>query len=458
MRPQLGGGGAPGRGSSGRPRRGWRWHSAPSPAPSAPRPRWAARVAGVMRVAPCRGRAASTNSRDHTTPPRARDAARTRDVEQADGDDGGAEARPLDRAEHDGGEQRREGEAEVRQAHHRLSTQPRRSAASRPQRHAARDADAHRDQADRDRGARRRSAARRCRAPGCRCPASAWPRAAAAVRHVDLGGGRASTRRTAARARRAASPHAAGDEVFGATRAAEVHQRPTIFSAGRSPHRAGRPRLIVITVAAISIITMRLHQRQVAVADGLEDQPPRPGSETSFSITTVPVTRLANFTGPITVSTGTMALRSTWPPQHRARATGPLARGAHEVLAQHVEHRRAREARQDGRPCTTASARPAAPARAGRPTVRLRPRSSRESRRARAGFTANSMTPMPNQKDPCPGRHHAEIAGRGCAPGVERRASQHQWSTRQQRQRAGDREALGHQLDDGRCRAHPSPA
>ena len=66
---------------------------------------------------------------------------------------------------------------------------------------------------------------------------------------------------------------------------------------------------MAITVTAIPITTFCTTMRS-RLAMAWNTRRPTPGSVNTFSITTVPVSRLANCR-PITVSTGTSALRST---------------------------------------------------------------------------------------------------------------------------------------------------
>ena len=143
-----------------------------------------------------------------------------------------------------------------------------------------------------------------------------------------------------------------------------------------------------------------------------------PAARTRSRSTTVPVSRLANCR-PITVSTGTIALRSTWRHSTRARRQALGARGADEVLAQHVEHRRARDAREDRRLHDRERERrqhqrAAAPAHAAA-VVGVQP--GKPPAENHCSFTANSQDQQdrePEVRDrdaDLARRHHADVAG-----------------------------------------------
>ncbi len=138
MRPQLGSAAAcPGPGRTAPPRPGWRWRTAIVACTISTLAMlgstWSRRDAPRPRAGGARGQ--HVLARPHRIGRGARDAREHRDVEDADGDDAGDQPRPVDRAEHDGRQQRREGEGEVGQrASPPSSTQPRRAEASAAER------------------------------------------------------------------------------------------------------------------------------------------------------------------------------------------------------------------------------------------------------------------------------------------------------------------------------------
>src|SRR6478736_4807031 len=105
------------------------------------------------------------------------------------------------------------------------------------------------------------------------------------------------------------------------------------------------------TAAASSMTTLRTTGRS-RLAIAWNTSRPRPGSENTCSMTTVPASRLANCR-PITVTTGTIALRSTWP-QSTPRRPDPgavLGAPAGKAAGREPEQlHREREDQQDREP------------------------------------------------------------------------------------------------------------
>ena len=176
---------------------------------------------------------------------------------------------------------------------------------------------------------------------------------------------------------------------------------------------------------------------------------PRPGSANTDSSTMAPAISWPSCR-PATVTIGISAFRRVCLPTHEplAHALGP--RGAHVVLAQHVEHGRARGAHQhrgleEARARRPAGAASAAPARR-RPT-------SRRSRRS--GTQPSSPRRTGSAADPPRTAGPRSRAGRRSSPGSRRRAGDG-WPRRrpsgiaverheaggQQRQRQRDGQAL----------------
>ena len=188
------------------------------------------------------------------------DAREHRHVEDADGDDRGHQPGPVDRGQHDRREQRREGEGEVRQAHHRLLDPAALDRGEQAEGDAEGDADADRDQAD---GDRHPAADDQQRDDVAAEAVGAEPvrprRRLQLVRDVELGRpDAASRRRTAApgRSRRRRAPRRSRSwrAATGAC-ARSLRQRrrggrggttalirPSSAGAGRSPRTARRPR------------------------------------------------------------------------------------------------------------------------------------------------------------------------------------------------------------------------
>ena len=181
------------------------------------------------------------------------------------------------------------------------------------------------------------------------------------------------------------------------------------------------------TVAASSMTTLRTTSRS-RLAIAWKTSRPSPGSENTFSITTVPVSRLRELQAHHRQHRHHGVAQHV-APQHAARRLALGARGAHEVLAQHVEHGRADDAREDrrlhdGERDRRQHAARAAPAR----RRRRRPRASPESRRPRTSAasprtarSAGSRTRSSGMAMPIwLAAHHADVA----AAAVARRGEQ----------------------------------
>ncbi|MOA18592.1 hypothetical protein D3C78_1389200 [compost metagenome] len=127
---------------------------------------------------------------------------------------------------------------------------------------------------------------------------------------------------------------------------------------------------------------------------------PRPGRKNTFSTTMVPASRLANCR-PITVTTGIMALRSTWP-QSTARWDRPLARAVRTKSSRSTSSTAERVMRARMAACTTASetagsSRAWSAARTPPPSSSLQP--GKPPAENHCNFTENSrISRMANQK------------------------------------------------------------
>ena len=125
-----------------------------------------------------------------------------------------------------------------------------------------------------------------------------------------------------------------------------LNARPGREGAGRASRRAGRRRGWTITMVAATISRMHCTTARSRLETETTSSRPMPGQEKIDSTTTAPAISEPTMK-PTMVTIGIAAFGSAWLPDD-VRPCQALGRGRADIgLAQHLEHRAAREARQD---------------------------------------------------------------------------------------------------------------